>query len=116
MIQLVTPFPFLLDFAFFAPFILRIVVALLLLSFVSAPSTAPVWKKSLITLIGISIFVGIGLQISVLILALFLATSLTTTKASLPFLLTRTETVLLIGICLSLLVTGAGPFSFDLPL
>jgi hypothetical protein len=114
MIQLVTPFPFLLDFAFFAPLLFRFAIAYILFLGISN-SVAPLWHKGLFVLIGLSIFVGFGLQIGALVLSLLLIASLVSTKAALPFGATKKETVLLLIISLSLLLSGAGPFAFDLP-
>lgn len=115
MIQLVTPFPFLLDFAFFAPLLFRFIVAYFIFAGISSSSSAPLWHKGVFALIGLSIFVGFGLQIGALALSLLLAASLVTSKVPLPFGATKKETFLLLIIALSLLLSGAGPFAFDLP-
>ncbi len=128
MFSIVTPFPFLLDFSFYAPLLLRLTLGIYVLSIGFAarkegvlegkPDLTPlqIIFRGLYILAGISLIIGLYTQISALIiiilaaLALFDSRLLPTTEHS------RGELSLLLIIAFSLILTGAGPFAFDLPL
>lgn len=134
---MLNPFPDLLNFSFFAPFILRVVVGLVFfdLGVLLFRSEKERWSISLATLkipnpklalkilgsleiaLGIMLIIGYYTQLAALVLAIiaFIATYIeykdpTVLKRNLVFYM------LLLAILLSLLLTGAGAFAIDLPL
>lgn len=122
-------FPSLLTFSFFAPTVLRVISASIFLregyrmtksaQSVSPKSSVMLWYLAIIEItVGVSFLVGFWTQLGA-ILGIFLTLKLiyfkkkgrdTWARESIPTYL------LLLGICVSLLVTGAGAFAFDLPL
>lgn len=122
MFQVVTPFPFLLDFGFYAPLLLRLTLGVyaLALGFSSQQGSelTPLQMvyRGLFTITGISFIIGFYLQISAIIIALLLLVSIFDRRARLTPEVARVELSLLIVIALSLLILGAGPLAIDLPL
>ena len=72
--------------------------------------------RALFIIAGISLILGLYLQISAILVAILMLSALADKRARLTTELGRTELSLLLVIALSLIVTGAGPFAFDLPL
>jgi uncharacterized membrane protein YphA (DoxX/SURF4 family) len=131
MFHLVTPFPFLLDFSFFAPLLLRLTLGIYMLSigFTVAkgevkPEGEPQPKlsagemiyRALFIIAGVSLIIGLYLQISALLATLLMLGAIIDKRARIFPELSRGEYILLLIIAFSLMVTGAGPFAFDLPL
>jgi uncharacterized membrane protein YphA (DoxX/SURF4 family) len=137
---MLTTFPSLLMYSFFVPLLLRVAVAAYFAyqaighfknkkgvaseldhKFKWLSHESSVWLAGLLILaelaVGILLFVGAWTQIAAILAALgFLKMAYFNdtlpTYAPLP----RSTYILLIVICLSLLITGAGAFAFDLPL
>ncbi len=129
-------FPQLLDFNFFAPTLLRLSAAcfFLYLAYVHVQrrveigntkfliiGAAGVWVAWVLVIIEAAVSLGLLFgyytQIAALLGVLIMIKHLVWAKKYprvFPFC--RTECVLLLIICLSLLLTGAGAFAFDLPL
>jgi hypothetical protein len=131
MLHLVTPFPFLLDFSFFAPLLLRLTLGIYMLSIgatvakkIVDTGTMPQPKltigeiayRAVFIIAGVSLIIGLYLQVSALIVALLMLASIVDKRARILPELYRGEYTLLLIIAFSLMVTGAGPFAFDLPL
>jgi uncharacterized membrane protein YphA (DoxX/SURF4 family) len=129
MFSILTPFPFLLDFSFFAPLLLRLTLGLYVLAigFSAIHKNVPAEVKpeltplqmifrALFIIAGISLIIGLYLQISAIVVAILMLSALADKRARLTTELGRTELSLLLVIALSLIVMGAGPFAFDLPL
>jgi uncharacterized membrane protein YphA (DoxX/SURF4 family) len=137
MFHLVTPFPFLLDFSFYAPLLLRLTLGVYILAIgfsahqknvniiASEGSVAEVKPelnlfemayRGIFILAGISLIVGFYLQLSAIIIAILLLIAILDKRARLTNEIARAELTLLLVIALSLMLTGAGPFAFDLPL
>ena len=134
---MLNPFPELLDFALFAPLMLRIVLGLVFIQLGSLKYGAERnrWLVSVETLSlrpptfwvsvlgvlecvgGIMLFVGFYTQIAALVLATLALIELYIEHKG-PSILTRSNTfyLLLFTISLSLLFSGAGFFAIDLPL
>ncbi len=134
---MLNPFPDLLTYSFFAPFLLRVILGLITieLGFASLKSEKKEWlnilkivkapfPKKIISVIAIlqivtggMLFFGFYTQIAALILLAF-----TFTEAFIEYkessLLRRDIAfyLLMFIMSLSLLLTGAGAFAFDLPL
>jgi uncharacterized membrane protein SirB2 len=125
MSQFLTPLPFLLDFSFFAPLLLRVVLGFYILSagFASLNKkegekmsfSLPFAIDALLVLSGISLIVGFYLQISAIVVSLIAIVLLADTKKRIPTSLSRAALPLLLVIALSLMITGAGAYAFDLP-
>jgi len=117
MYHVVTPFPELLTFSFYAPMLLRIALGLYALAFVfSDRQQKKEIYRGLFLIAGISLIVGFYVQISAVIIALLFIISFFDSRARLVVETNKTEITLLITISLILLVTGAGPLAIDLPL
>ena len=128
MFHLVTPFPFLLDFSFYAPLLLRLALGIYILAIgfsarregilQGKPPLTPLQLlfRALFVVAGISLVIGLYTQISALVVVVMMAISLFTERTWLTSELNRAELSLLLIIALSLMLTGAGPFAFDLPL
>lgn len=129
MFSILTPFPFLLEFSFFAPLLLRLALGLYVLAIgfsamhknipsEAKPALTPLQMifRALFIIAGISLILGLYLQISAILVAILMLSALADKRARLTTELGRTELSLLLVIALSLIVTGAGPFAFDLPL
>ena len=137
MLHLVTLFPTLLDFSFFAPLLLRLTLGIYVLAIgFSAhhknvkiiasegvvaevkPELTPAEMayRAVFILAGFSLVLGLYLQISTIVIAILLLVSIVDKRARLTNEIARAELTLLLVIALSLIVTGAGPFAFDLPL
>jgi hypothetical protein len=133
--MLLNPFPSLLVFGFFAPTLLRVAAALVFwymayavyrhrghaaqahLPVVGVQTWVPWFSVVVYGFIGISLFVGGYTQIGAIVGALAALKELVwgaRLRELIP--LSRTAALLLLVICLSLLMTGAGAFAFDLPL
>lgn len=127
MLHLVTPFPVLLDFSFYAPLLLRLTLGVYVLAIgfsahrtiaeVSPKFTAWVMAyRGFFIITGISLILGLYTQISAIVIAILLLISIVDKRARLTNEIGRAEISLLLVITLSLLLSGAGPFAFDLPL
>lgn len=119
MFNVVTPFPDLLIFSFFAAFLLRLALGVYVLSLgigtkKEAAQGKPIFR-TIFTLAGISLIIGLYLQISALVVAILFSAALFWKKTSIAPEASQKELCLLIVIALSLLLTGAGPLAFDLP-
>ncbi len=116
-------FPSFLDFALLAPFVLRVVVGVLFIKYgfykIKLDNSTPVLKTvGFVEWIG-GVFLVIGLftQASALVLLLLTLTAVYLKKTG------KIETsfhspfyALIISILISLLLTGAGAYAFDIPL
>ena len=134
---MLNPFPDLLNYSFFAPLILRLVAGLIFidLGILVFKSEKENWfnflnilkiPKPMLTvktlrvieiLGGIALILGYRIQITTLILALLTFVE-TYIEYKEPVILKRNFIfyIMLLGILLSLLLSGAGAFAFDLPL
>lgn len=126
MLHLVTPFPFLLDFSFYAPLLLRLTLGV----YVLAIGFSAHWKNEpkreltaaqmayhgVFIAAGIALIVGIYTQIAAIVVAILLIISISDQRARLTHEINRAEISLLLVIALSLLLTGAGPLAIDYPL
>jgi uncharacterized membrane protein YphA (DoxX/SURF4 family) len=132
---MLNPFPGLLDLAFFAPTILRVVVGLVFLysayalylrraelAHIHFPivGSGPllIWGAVVVhTIIGAMLILGYYTQIAALLAVLGGIKGIVFAKKY-PrfFILCRLEYGFIIAICLSLLISGAGAFAYDLPL
>jgi len=131
---MLNPFPSLLTYSFFAPTVLRVVAACviimrayshwrrqaeigsLLTPLVGKLSVALVWLLILIEAgTGGALFVGAKVQIAAIFGVLLALKSLIVRPRGI-MLLSRSSGWLLFAICLALLVLGAGAFAFDIPL
>lgn len=120
-------FPELLTYSFFAPFLLRacIAFALLFLAYTqwkrrqeAKASPTYVWVSIAASVVaGIALLVGYGTQIATLLAIVIFIVGLQT-KRRYPSIVTfpASTVVVLIVVCVSLLLTGAGAFAMDLPL
>jgi uncharacterized membrane protein YphA (DoxX/SURF4 family) len=137
MFHVVTPFPFFLDYGFYAPLILRITLGLYALAIgfsahhknvtivasestitETRPELTPVQMvyRGLFILAGISFIIGYYTQISAIVVVILMLVSIFDKRARITPEVARVELTLLIIIALSILVLGAGPFAIDLPL
>ena len=117
MYHVVTPFPELLTYSFYAPLLLRIALAFYALLVVyKQREKEAIYYRVVFFIVGIALLVGFYVQIAVLVLALLLIISLFDAHARLNTEVSRVELILLLAIILSLLVTGAGYLAIDLPL
>jgi uncharacterized membrane protein YphA (DoxX/SURF4 family) len=132
---MLNPFPQLLTYTFFAPTLLRVAAALVLFYLVYSHYTHRgqiakvrfplvgggawvVWLSLIIeTAAGLALFFGYGTQWAAIVGALFgLKYTIWAGKYPTYFVLSRIAALLLLVICLSLLITGAGAMGFDVPL
>ncbi len=129
MLSIVTPFPFLLDFSFFAPLLLRLTLGIYVLAIgfsakhkadVEIPvelSPLHVAYRALFIAAGISLIIGIYTQIgAIVVVVLLMIAGISDKRARITTELNRAELSLLLVIALSLMITGAGAFALDLPL
>ena len=111
-------FPRLLDFGFIAPLILRLVVAIFILSLARERYKKPnVWFTILATIFGILLVVGLYTQITAVVAIILIKFDFWNLKkvggmSRDKIMLYTTMSIIL----LSLLVTGPGFLAFDLPL
>ncbi|MSR70595.1 hypothetical protein EXS62_00980 [Candidatus Kaiserbacteria bacterium] len=132
---MLNPFPDLLVFSFFGPTLIRVAVALAFFYIAYGQSMRrheiaqmefPVVGRSaritalsaaFFVLVGGMLFLGYHTQVAAILALLGLIKCLVLTKWY-PRLMPidRTALVLLIVMCLSLLISGAGAYAFDLPL
>jgi hypothetical protein len=133
---MLNPFPQLLVYTFFAPTLLRIAAACILfivaqhvakeaktLGSISFPFIGKsnkgliLFAAAMTALVALALFVGYGTQWAA-ILAILIAIKMVWFKGKLePSVKLHESTyMLLIVICISLLLTGAGAYAFDLPL
>lgn len=132
---MLNPFPSLLIFSFFAPTLLRIAIALVLLSVAYAhykrrteiaTTKFPLgisgmwiaWVMIIATaLTAVALCIGYGVQWAALVgVAISLKGAVWAKRYPRVFPLCRLEYVLILIVCFSLLLTGAGALAFDLPL
>ncbi|MDE2213174.1 MAG: hypothetical protein KGJ34_01420 [Patescibacteria group bacterium] len=131
---MLNPFPSLLDYTFFAPTLLRIVAAIVIAVMVRhhfknqreiRALIHPIvgnlarYLLALVLLIeaavAVCLFVGFETQLAAIVGALLAIRSLLVRPRVLsPF--DRTTDWLLLAVCVSLLITGAGGYAFDVPL
>lgn len=120
MFNIVTPLPFLLDFSFYAPLLLRLTLGIYVLaigfSVKSELTPLQMIYRGLFIIAGITLIIGLYTQISAILVAVLMIISLSHQSMRLTYELNRAELSLLLIIALSLVLTGAGAFAFDLPL
>ena len=128
MFSIVTPLPFLLDFSFYAPLLLRVALGVYVLAIgfsakhkVDAEMPAElsplhVAYRAIFIAAGIALVIGLYTQIAAIAVALLMLAGITDQRARITTELNRAELSLLLIIALSLMMTGAGAFAFDLPL
>jgi len=117
-------FPNLLTYSFFAPTLLRVALALLFIyvAYVQYSKRAHLGQFAWISIIlhaalAVMLFVGYYTQVAALAGGLGSLVGLFRIRGTEHFIVYSKSTLLLIvTICLSLLLTGAGAFAFDLPL
>jgi len=128
-------FPQLLTYEFFAPTILRIVLAIILISYgfnklkesgAIADVTSSLgagsrnlWFKAIATLeiiSGLLLLIGFLTQIAVIITSLIFIVTIIKTKIRKGFIEGYDFEIILLAVSLSLLLLGPGAFSIDLPL
>ncbi len=131
---MLNPFPSLLTYSFFAPTVLRIIAACVVLMLARLH-----WKKqneiksllapivgnfalslawlliAIETVTGLALLIGYGTQIAAIVGALLALKSLIIRPRSLQPL-SHSAGWLLLSVCLSLVFLGAGAFAFDIPL
>ncbi|MDO8518046.1 MAG: DoxX family membrane protein [bacterium] len=133
---MLNPFPQLLDFAFFAPLLLRVAVAIVLMylayklvcaqgeitkirfPILGKPGAWLVWARATIeVLVALALLLGYYTQIAAGV-AMVLAIKHFVFARRYPTIipLSRATYSLLFVICLSLLLTGAGAWAIDIPL
>jgi uncharacterized membrane protein YphA (DoxX/SURF4 family) len=132
---MLNPFPELLVFSFFAPTLLRVTAAIIFgyLAYrhferrdAIAQTRFPIvgqgawiaWVAIIIeVVVAVALLLGYDTQYAAILGALgALKQWVWRGKFSSYFFLTRSASFMLLVICLSLLITGAGAFAFDLPL
>ncbi|MCH7529660.1 DoxX family membrane protein [Patescibacteria group bacterium] len=133
---MLNPFPDLLVLSLLAPFILRIVVGVILLKSGYARITSggtrsaidianqwrasmfsPAWYLGAIEIIaGVFLIVGFLTQIAALVGGLIAIKAIARKGGLAGAVRTKAFYVLMLVICVSLLLTGAGALAFDLPL
>ncbi|HEY5383078.1 MAG TPA: hypothetical protein VIJ88_00800 [Candidatus Paceibacterota bacterium] len=133
---MLNPLPQLLTFSFFAPTLLRITVACVFfyIAYIHTQrrkeigatrfilvGAMGVWASWVLVVleagVALGLFLGYYTQIAALLgLLLCIKSFVWAKKYPRVFFLCRIEYILLFVICLSLLLTGAGAFAFDLPL
>ena len=128
-------FPHLLDFGFFAPTLLRVAMAFLFcyasysaykhreaaahlrFPLIGTASWAGSFTMLMYAAIGLMLLFGYYTQIAAILAAMTSVKGLLFYKRFGPlFPYSRSTYVLLLAICLSLLVSGAGAMAYDLPL
>lgn len=132
MFHVVTPFPELLTFSFFAPLILRLTLGVYILAIGFSkkhkeviPNAEAVSQeemsfmeiacRGLLILAGVSLIAGFYMQIGALIAAIIFLIFLFDKKTRISPALSRLELILLFVIAISLLLTGAGAYAIDYP-
>lgn len=129
---MLTPFPDLLTYGAYAPTILRVVLALALfyiayqqikhrgkIAELKLPVSNAFASLSAIlhAVVGLMVLVGYYTQWAVIIVAVALITGLWLNRRYPSVVILSNGTiVVLLAVCLSLLITGAGAYAFDLPL
>lgn len=132
---MINPFPDLLTYGIFAPTLLRVAAALVFAAVAytqwqrrhelakthfmfGLQGAWLVWIAIILgTLVGAGLFFGYGTQWAALVGALLSIKGIVWAKRYPRFFpICRAEYVLVLIICLSLLLTGAGTLAFDLPL
>lgn len=129
MFSIVTPFPFLLDFSFYAPLLLRLALGVYVLAIgfsarhknvdmVTAEELTAfqMLYRGIFIVAGISLIIGFYAQVSAIVVGLLMLVAISDARARLTTELNRAELSLLLVIALSIMITGAGPLAFDLPL
>ncbi len=122
MLNFVIPFPFLLEYSFFAPLLLRIALGLYILSIAiagarkkgEAKNTDMILYGTLIVA-GVSVTTGLFMQIGALVIALISLGALAIPHQRILPEIHRSIFPFLLAISLSLLLTGAGALAFDYP-
>jgi hypothetical protein len=126
---MLNPFPQLLTFAFFAPAMLRITVAIVLfyLAYQQWRMRAEIARVrafvfptlSIIfnTVVGIGLFLGYYTQIAALLAIIGSGIGLWLNRRYPHIVIVPSSTVVIVMVvCVSLLLTGAGAFAMDIPL
>ena len=126
MFHLVTPLPFLLDYSFFVPLLLRLTLGIFIfttgLSYKKntaaegSSMTAIMAYQAFFVIIGLALIAGIYTQIAALLIFLLIAASFADKRLLLTDEFTRPTLTLLLIIAISLALSGAGPFAIDFPL
>ncbi len=129
MFHVVTVFPDLLTFSFYAPFILRLALGVYALAIgfskkhpptpegvvAEEPTLSKLILRGLFILAGISLIAGFYMQIGALVLGILFLIFLLDKNIRIAPALSRLELTLLFVIAISLLLTGAGPYAIDYP-
>lgn len=132
MYHILTPFPDLLNYAFYAPIIIRIALGLTSIDFgvgrkqtkenQSSEPTNPEKKSSnyfiqgLFIIGGLAVIIGFYTQIAAILLAILYVLGLFKKDWICAKNVNRSELILLFAMCLFLLLFGAGAFAIDYPL
>lgn len=134
MFHIVTPFPALLNYAFYAPILLRIVLGLYSLAFgfsqkrnmPSADVAQTVvtetrkdvnfFIRALLIIAGLLVIAGFYTQIATVVLTLLFILALIKRDWVMTDEIGQAEIILLISISLTLMFLGAGAFAIDYPL
>jgi uncharacterized membrane protein YphA (DoxX/SURF4 family) len=138
MLGMLNTFPYLLSFGLLAPFILRVAVGVYFLKTGLShlkinrhtgeevaiaenaihPAASVVWGVAIIEAIaGLALIAGFLTQISALVLSILLVLALIFKKGHLALFKHSTSFyLLLLVVCLSLIVSGAGFWAIDIPL
>ncbi len=117
---MLNPFPYLLSFGLLGPFLLRLILGITFIHFGTLKIKNKNYKHVVAyveTLAGVMLVLGLYTQIAALVVALILLYQLFHKMTKKAFLTDGVNYYLILFIiALSLLVTGAGFFAFDLPL
>jgi hypothetical protein len=115
--RMLSLFPQILFLSPFAPFLIRIALAILFgyaaWRHAYLPGVMPRVIAGIATVLAVGFFIGAWTQAAALLGACMLAASIISRRPALYPVSTR---LLALVMCLCLLVTGAGVFAFDLPL
>ncbi|MBU3925838.1 hypothetical protein KJ763_01570 [Patescibacteria group bacterium] len=114
-------FPELFNYSFLAPFILRIILALVLirLSYSSAIRNTDKYQRAIdITLIISAVLIGFGFltQLVSLVIIAMIIIEVIKANAQKNVINRKSEKLLMIAIAISLMLLGPGMFAIDLPL
>lgn len=127
MFHIVTPFPMLLNYSFYAPLILRLALALFVINMgfsrkridevaVTEIKSPNYFVKTLLVIAGLFVFVGFYLQVACIIVVLLFGLALFKKDWVVTTEIGRAELILLISIAVTLMFLGAGAYAIDYPL
>ena len=114
---MLNPFPDLLMYSFFAPTVLRVAVAVFLFYTAYAMFQQKANRAHRVghIIFGLMLLLGLYTQIAALIGALGALAGIIFVH-KIPHGMPRSMLVVLLAVCISLLMTGAGAMAFDIPL